>query len=250
MFWIIKPVEEKHQLGVERLRGLIRATCLRRTKQKTLCSDKLKLPPRSEKVHEVHLHRDDQVLYDDVRRFNAEIAAGLEKRSEKDLLHKGKENNILLLINSLRLICDHGEQLLPEAVKRRMEESSIASVASFASEMQQVYHGRCSICEGELNERVAQADSQDSICVNCATSEQGSSTTNMQVDTLGKKGLSASQPASFEESGSAKPCYRPSAKVLALLGNLEHERAATGKIRRPRKRYVTTPLPLEIMPSS
>lgn len=250
MSWIVKPVEEKHKLGVERLQGLIRATCLRRTKQKTLSSDKLKLPPRSEKIHDVHLHWDDQVLYDTVRRFNAEIAAGSEQRPEKDSLPKGKEKNILLLINSLRLICDHGEQLLPEAVKRRSEESSIASIASFASEMQQVYHGRCSVCEGELDDSVAQADGQDSICVNCATSEQGSSNTNLQADFLGKKGFSDSQLARSQSSGSAKLCYRPSAKVLALLGNLEQERTTAGGNRRQRKRHVTTPSLLEKITSS
>jgi SNF2 family DNA or RNA helicase len=247
MSWIVKPVEEKHKLGVERLHGLIRATCLRRTKQKTLSSDKLTLPPRSEKIHEVHLHCDDQVLYDTVRRLNAEIAVGLEKRPEKDSLLKGKEKNILLLINSLRLICDHGEQLLPEAVKRRSEESSIASIAS---EMQQVYHGRCSVCEGELDDSVAQADSQDSICVNCATSEQGSSNTNLQADFQDQKGFSASQSARSQSSGSAKLCYRPSAKVLALLGNLEQERTTAGGNRRQRKRHVTTPSLLEKITSS
>lgn len=250
MSWIVKPVEEEHKLGVERLQGLIRATCLRRTKQKTLSSDKLKLPPRSEKIHEVYLHKDDQVLYDAVRKFNVEIAAGLEKRPENHSLPNGKEKNILLLINSLRLICDHGEQLLPEAVKRRMEESSLSSIASFASEMQQVYLGRCSVCEGELDDSVARADGQDSICVNCATSEQGLSNTNLQADFLGEKGLSASQSANSGSSSSAKRCYRPSAKVLALLGNLEQERTAAGANRRPRKRHATTPSLVEKLKSS
>ena len=197
--------------------------------------------------HGDHLHQDDQVLYDAVRRLNAEIAAGFEERPEKYSLPKGKEKNILLLINSLRLICDHGEQLLPEAVKLRMEKSSIAS---FASEMQQVYHGRCSVCEGEIDDSIAGADDQDSICVNCATSEQGSSKTNLQADLLGRKSLSASQSASSERSDSAKLCHRPSAKVLALLGNLEQERTAAGAGHRPRKRHVTTPSLQEKITSS
>jgi SNF2 family DNA or RNA helicase len=241
MSWIVRPVEEKHKLGVERLQGLIRATCLRRTKQKTLSSDKLKLPPRSEKIHEVHLNWNDQVLYDTVRKFNAEIAAGLEKRPEKDSLPNGKEKNILLLINSLRLICDHGQQLLPEAMKRRMEESSIASITSFASEMQQAYHGRCSVCEGELDDSVARASGQYSMCANCATLEQELSNTKLQADSLGRKGFSSSESGSPESSSSTEVCYQPSAKVLALLGNLEQERTAAGADRRPRKRHVTTP---------
>ncbi|KAL5326165.1 hypothetical protein ACEPPN_007303 [Leptodophora sp. 'Broadleaf-Isolate-01'] len=247
MSWIVRPVEEKHILGVERLQGLIRATCLRRTKQKTLTGDKRELPRRSEEIHEVHLHEDDQVLYDTFRRMSAKIAAGLGKRLGESHSPKGKDKNILLLINCLRLICDHGEQLLPEAAKKTMEESS---VASFASEMQQVYHGRCSVCEGEIDDCVAGAEGQDSICVNCATSEQGSSNTNLQADLPDRKSLSASQSAGSERSGSAKICYRPSAKVLALLGNLEQERAAAVASRGPRKRHVTTPSMLEKVTSS
>ncbi|KAH6717629.1 SNF2 family N-terminal domain-containing protein, partial [Leptodontidium sp. MPI-SDFR-AT-0119] len=199
MSWIVRPVEEKHILGVERLQGLIRATCLRRTKQKTLTGDKRELPRRSEEIHEVHLHEDDQVLYDTFRRMSAEIAAGLGKRPGESYSPKGKDKNILLLINCLRLICDHGEQLLPEAAKKTMEESS---VASFASEMQQVYHSRCSVCEGEIDDCVAGAEGQDSICVNCATSEQGSSNTNLRADLPDRKSLSASQSAGSERSGS------------------------------------------------
>jgi SNF2 family DNA or RNA helicase len=101
MSWIIKPVEEKQKLGIKRLHGLIRATCLRRTKEKTLSSNKLILPPHSEKIHEVYLYYNNQVLYNTVRRLNTEIAMGLEKWPEKDSLLKGKEKNILLLINSL-----------------------------------------------------------------------------------------------------------------------------------------------------
>jgi SNF2 family DNA or RNA helicase len=247
MSWVVKPVEEKHTLGTERLRGLIRATCLRRTKQKTLSSGILKLPPRSEKIHEVKLHEDDQVLYDAVKKRSAEMAAGLEKRPVGESSSQGKGKNILLLINSLRLICDHGEQLLPDAVKRSREENS---ASSFDLEMQQIGSGSCSVCEGEIDSSISGTEGQDSICVNCATSEKDSLNTTPQADPLGKKGMLAYRSASSERSGSAKVSYRPSAKVLALLGNLEQERAATRSNHRPRKRYILTLLLLKKMTCS
>ncbi|KAI2626051.1 SNF2 family N-terminal domain-containing protein [Hypomontagnella submonticulosa] len=136
---IVQLVEEKHELGIERLQRLIRVTCLRRTKQKTLT-----LPHRLERVHEIYLHQEDQVLYDIYKKRCAEKAAGVGKRRGESASLKG-ENNILSLITYLRYICDHGEQLLPDTVK-------------------------------------------------------------------------------YKRAGSPRDCYRPSAKVLALLENLKQER--------------------------
>ncbi|KAF3764535.1 hypothetical protein M406DRAFT_346591 [Cryphonectria parasitica EP155] len=104
MTWIANPVEEKDKLGIERLHRLVRATCLRRTIQKALSSGMLKLPQRSERIHEG---------------ITIRAAAGLERRPDQGPSPKGKQANILALINSLRLICDHGEHLLSKAGKAR-----------------------------------------------------------------------------------------------------------------------------------
>ncbi|KAI0415691.1 P-loop containing nucleoside triphosphate hydrolase protein [Xylaria grammica] len=118
--WIVKPIEDEHPLGVGRLQELIRATCLRRMKDKVFSSNEIKLPPRSEQIHEVHLHQDDRNLYDAIKTVCAETAAGLAERPGKSPSPEGKEKNLMVLINSLRLICDHGEQLLPKTMKSRI----------------------------------------------------------------------------------------------------------------------------------
>ncbi len=223
MSWIVKPVEEKQPFGVERLQSLIRATCLRRMKEKVLSSNDIKLPRRFERVHEVHLHQDDQDLYNAIKKLCAETAAGLEERSQAGSSPKGGENNILLLINSLRLICDHGQQLLPNAIRRPREQNS---VFSFESGMKQLYSPRCSACEGEIDDNISRAEDQDPICVNCATSEVGSHIINMK--------------GNLSEKGSM-PHYQPSAKVVAMLENLKRDQKEAQYSHRPRKRRVPTP---------
>ncbi|KAI8630297.1 SNF2 family N-terminal domain-containing protein [Xylariaceae sp. FL1651] len=218
--WIVKPVEEKHSLGVERLQRLIRATCLRRMKEKILSSNDLKLPLRSEMIHEIYLHQDDKDLYDAIKKLCAETAAGLDERPEAGLLPKGKGKNILLLINSLRLICNHGERLLPDKMKRLREENS---VSCFESGMKQVYSARCSVCDGEIDDDVTRTEDQDPICFNCVDSEVDSHIIGMKGDLLGKRSISD---------------YRPSAKVLALLENLKGEQTAARYNHKSRKSVV------------
>ncbi|KAI1737674.1 SNF2 family N-terminal domain-containing protein [Xylaria scruposa] len=200
--WIVMPTEKKEPLSIQRLQALIQATCLRRTKEKALSSE-LKLPLRFEKIHEVHLHPKDQVLYDSIKTRCVEIAAGVDKRSEADSSPKGKEKRILLLINSLRLICDHGEQLLPDVMKQQNSNSP------FELGMKQIYAAECSICEEEIYNASSITDKKDPLCTNCAASGTDKST----------------------------PACQPSAKILALLENLKKDQTAAQYDQRPKKRH-------------
>ncbi|KAI0550442.1 SNF2 family N-terminal domain-containing protein [Xylaria curta] len=214
--WIVKPMEKKEPLSVERLQALIQATCLRRIKEKAFSSNDLKLPLRFEKIHEVHLHQKDQDLYDSIKTRCAEFAAGLDERSEANSSPKSKEGRILLLINSLRLICDHGEQLLPDVMKQQNSNSS------FELGMKQIYAAECSICEGEIDSASSITDKKDPICANCAASETGPQVGNMK--------------AHFSDK--SMPTCRPSAKVLALLENLKRDQTAAQNDQRPKKSVV------------
>ncbi|RWA07816.1 hypothetical protein EKO27_g7294 [Xylaria grammica] len=194
------PIQDEHPRGVERLQELIRATCLRRMKDKVPFSNETKLPPRSERIHEVHLHQDDRNLYDTIKTVCAETAAGLAQRPGKSPLPKGKENNLMVLINSLRLICDHGEQLLPETVKSRIEGTPALSSDS----------GMERIRSGSYSTRDAQAYNYAAWGLEHQMSmEEGSQITDSHSN-LG--------------DGIDNSAYRPSAKVLATLSNLEQER--------------------------
>ncbi|KAI0399412.1 SNF2 family N-terminal domain-containing protein [Xylaria palmicola] len=209
--WIVKPIEEKHPLGIGRLQELIRATCLRRVKAQVLSSNEIRLPPRSERVHEVNLHQEDQELYDAIKKLCATRAAGVETKSNKSEAPRSTEKNLLLLINSLRLICNHGEQLLPQAVKGLAEG---ASTISLDSAVRQIPSNTFSVYEEETDDSLSSTEDQTPTCFQ---------TTDMEINTPVKDDLLA---------------YRPSAKVLALLENLNHERAAAQNSHRARKSVI------------
>src|SRR4051812_67902 len=61
-FWITSPIKQKRSNCVSTLGDLIRATCLRRTKNITQAS--LKLPGRIERTEEIDLHQADRALYE------------------------------------------------------------------------------------------------------------------------------------------------------------------------------------------
>ena len=220
--WVVKPVKNKEKLSTERLQELIRATCLRRMKWKTL-----KLPPRSERTHEVHLHQDDQVLYDHYKKRCTAEAIGQDKRLEESSSPKDEGENILSLIQNLRLICNHGKQLIYREIKGKGDKNCVSPIGVGA---QRIYSSRCSSCEGEIDRSISGVQDEDSTCFNCRTSEEIPSNMTMLTD----------RSTATEKFGSVDTLYRPSAKVLALLENLKQERAAARGNRRPRKRYVPT----------
>ncbi|KAI0442355.1 SNF2 family N-terminal domain-containing protein [Xylaria telfairii] len=220
MSWIVKPVEEKHSMAIERLQELIRATCLRRMKEQALSSEEITLPQRSEMVHEVHLHQDDQNLYDAIKTLCVTRAAGLQAWPKEGQSTRSKDKNILLLINSMRLVCNHGKALLPQAVIPLLEKSL---VASFDSSTKQIHFDDFSAYERGNENNDFGTDDQTPISVQYTTSRESSQEIEMEIDVLGGEDVSA---------------YRPSAKVLAILQNLERERAAVQYNQTPRKSVV------------
>ncbi|KAI1119112.1 SNF2 family N-terminal domain-containing protein [Nemania sp. NC0429] len=218
-FWIVKPLEEKHPRSTERLQTLVRATCLRRTKEKTLSLDELRLPPVSEKIENVQLHKDDQDLYDAIKTRCAEVAAGLDEQPESNSSTKNKAKNILSIINALRLICDHGEQLLPSTMKPYGQKKSGPISGRRVGESLAT---KCSICKGEIYSAISTVDREDPICTSCAASEAGWQIVNTENGPLNK----------------TTPPYRPSAKILALLENLKHDQIVAQCSNQPRKSVV------------
>ncbi|KAL6355680.1 hypothetical protein LRP88_11284 [Fusarium phalaenopsidis] len=104
---IAEPVKQRKGQGLEMLRKVVAATCLRRTKADH--AKMLNLPPKTEHVERVEMGRNDRRLYEFFKRFSY-LTAGLDKTSKKRAA-----TNILVLISMLRLICDHGEALLPDS---------------------------------------------------------------------------------------------------------------------------------------
>lgn len=225
--WIIKPVEKKQEWGIHHLQELVRATCLRRTKQKTLLSERLTLPPRSERIQEVYLHPDDQALYDSVKKATQKIAGSLENQPRDDLSAKDEDKNVVLLLNSLRLICNHGLQLMPESLKRMMKKGSIP----YSGPGKPFCNKDCSSCGGEVDSDKSIILDQNGLCESCATSEEDSS--KLQY----REAEQVSRPARLKGIGPDKVIHKPSAKVIALLKNLKGENSSSVYEPKKGKRY-------------
>ncbi|CVL12338.1 related to helicase-like transcription factor protein [Fusarium proliferatum] len=107
--WISNPIRDDVKEGLRKLRILVEATCLRRTKS----SISQALPPPTVREQKVDLHTYDRALYDFFESEAAQNAAGSSNHypSNRSNTCRGKKN-VLSLIHNLRRICDHGEDLL------------------------------------------------------------------------------------------------------------------------------------------
>lgn len=112
-FHITKPIQKKEQKGFSTLQALVRATCLRRTKESMGVT--LNLPSREERTEHVALLRKDQELYDFFKKRIADIVSGTSKINAAAPLERAKNSNVLSSLNFLRLICNHGRELLPQS---------------------------------------------------------------------------------------------------------------------------------------
>lgn len=110
-FWITTKIKDKSSHGLRRLSLLIKNTCLRRTKK--LIELSYQLPNRRETTTWVELLPGDRDLYRFFEKEAAKIASGFYRHNSETSTLFDPKNNILKLINFLRLICNHGETLLP-----------------------------------------------------------------------------------------------------------------------------------------
>jgi SNF2 family DNA or RNA helicase len=196
----------------KRLRALVRAISLRRTK--AYVGKELDLPPRKEYVEPVSLDPHEQAFYNLMKKGFASAIS-----------HYQSSRNCFQLILRLRQICNHGIALLPEAERDWMQKASIYApeVASVSlrcencdttvadesdCEILSCFHQICLAC---LQARGSSGQTcDDPICPICC-----SSTDNMDpkpVDTT----LPPEAPSPIPGPGD----YSPSSKVKALLRNL------------------------------
>ncbi|KAF5584312.1 helicase-like transcription factor [Fusarium pseudoanthophilum] len=108
--WISNQIRDNLQEGLRKLRILVEATCLRRTKSRISQA----LPPPTVCEEKVELSPYDRALYDFFESEAAKNAADSPNNYPASAPEKGREKkNVLSLIQNLRQICDHGEDLLP-----------------------------------------------------------------------------------------------------------------------------------------
>ena len=237
-FWITEPVKQNRPNSLRRLENLVKATCLRRTK--SLNNAPSKLPPRSERVEWIDLLPEDRELYTFFKLKTAKIASELSRRHPSaGRADQQKDTNILNLINFLRLICDHGEYLLPSSA---LEAWKTRKNGSIDWQMMCAFKARCDVCGVYVDELDAPASidleyqCQHSICQSCAIRSQKDNaddgpTCPKCINHIFSEGDSplSQVPRKF---------IRPSAKVEKLIQNLREEQFSgiEGDRNTPRKR--------------
>jgi SNF2 family DNA or RNA helicase len=191
-----------------------------------MLGDSCELPKRTERIERVEFHETDQALYAFFKERCAKMAEGVST-TKLGLPEAGqrKEGNLLSLINFLRLICDHGLQLLPRPA---LDAWKARDGTSINWQMVQCCRKRCCICETDIEEADFLASNgyephcQHWICTICALQSESTS---------GEESLCpkcATSPRSGDDSSFPSPaetCLPPSAKIEALLRNLHTEQA-------------------------
>ncbi|KAF3760335.1 hypothetical protein M406DRAFT_269047 [Cryphonectria parasitica EP155] len=131
-FWISSPILSNREHSLHTLRKLVCATCLRRTKAHPYLASTPKLPRKTEYVEIVELLPQEREFYEFFKRRSYLLASNdavpdpkatskaTNKRRKLDASGSisGKQRrkstgNIMILISVLRMICDHGQALLP-----------------------------------------------------------------------------------------------------------------------------------------
>ncbi|KAF4337212.1 Helicase C-terminal [Fusarium beomiforme] len=186
-YWIGKPVTGGRPEGLARLRRLVSATCLRRTKDSV--RQALSLPARIIRECSVQMDREDRELYEFFKRSASHLIAGMDAADSDNALANG---NILSIINTLRLICNHGQSLLPDFAIQAWGKRSYQAVDSDLTVT------KPGMCYSYLDEG-HQALLDSVVCPRCANGSDSA----MNNTAVGIEGN-----------------YQPSAKVRALMENL------------------------------
>lgn len=164
-----------------------------------------KLPNRTEKIEKVDLHPNDRELYKFFNATATRIASG-SLQDDGDMRSADEnDKNILPMINFLRLICNHGEDLLPVSA---VETWKLKQTGLVESQMAQSRGESCALCHDNLASLAGSP-----LCTPCLLTRQN-------FGSIETAGFSRVESPQGETPTSPR---RPSAKVEALIRNLGNE---------------------------
>jgi len=247
-YWIATPINQKQPHSLRRLEKLIMATCLRRTKD--LIKDELRLPLRLEREEVIELDKPDKELYHFFRSQTSSLVAGAFS-SDANSPAPPRHGNILPLISFLRLICNHGEKLLPPSVVKAWRNKDSSAIDWI---MMRGDGRKCATCKVDIG-GLGLSDSGRSelsclhvICGECAISrDEDSLTLDENICAICSRESAYASNDRFTDQSSAKIDFRmtdycPSAKIRALLRNLREEQQleSSGSNVKPVKRHETS----------
>jgi SWI/SNF-related matrix-associated actin-dependent regulator of chromatin subfamily A3 len=243
-YWIVSILKHQHDVGIRRLRKLINATCLRRTKETV--GDIIKLPLRTDIEELVIPSNEERQMHDFFKaRVSGFIIGLLDQSNSKQ--HYQKPKSILQLINLLRRLCDHEELIPPNALRAWKNRDSIAAEEYLLSTSIQ----RCSHCNLELHEcELAPSSgielcSHRIICSDCSIAIPD----NSELLKFRYCPVCADVDSNGSSSGSIRRSSReisttvqPSSKMKEILKNirLEQSQNCRNSGDKPIKRFVST----------
>jgi len=225
----VSSIQKGNNIGIERLKALVRAISLRRTKKSVF--GELCLGPRVERVQSVELSEEERVLYTTVKKSSAYAVST-----------SGSMRNIFQTITKLRQICDHGRELLsPEAL-------TVLDHGYINGERSEVMSREPLSCES-CGTAVQDPDSDGIadyllsclhlLCNQCLPNNEGGNTEEAlcPVCSASRTYDSFSEdekvmdpfPDPSQDAMDIDYSYRPSSKVLALLQNLRADRSGSAK---------------------
>ena len=199
--------------GMKRLRLLVSAICLRRTK------DCLGLPPRKNEIQSVVFNSEEKQLYETCKESTVEFI---------DLVFKedGKLKSfatVIQLILRLRQICNHGKEMLSAKTLKNIDEF-MSSQGSKRGMLPLVETALCGICGRKVQDIDSLLPCMHPACSFCfEEKEMMVSKGELECSICAGTG----SPRSNDDLGTDQPMpeamkldYKPSSKVAALIKNL------------------------------
>lgn len=223
---VTTPVENNQRKSLDRLRDLVLGTSLRRTI--ALSTETLGLQARTEEVELLDLSADDSELYRFFQQLSFSIASDSLKRKGKGKGKGGRgcgakvgkgDDNILSLINFLRLICNYGERILPPSA---LEAWRARDADSIGLQMRQPVRRNCAMCAALLRQGIADPDTLPcghGICSACCLSRDETDDKTPLMDEC----RSCIRPSNLLPETPPSGALGRSAKVEALIRNLHRE---------------------------
>jgi SNF2 family DNA or RNA helicase len=231
----VSSIQRGNNTAIERLKALVQAISLRRTKESVF--GELRLGPRVERVQSIELNEEERTLYTIVKKSWAYVGT-----------NSGSVRSIFQTIMKLRQICNHGRELLSPETLAVLDQGYING-----GRFEAIY-GEPQSCEN-CGAKVQNPDSDEIanylfsclhlLCNQCIPRNEGGNTEEALCPVCLGSGISHSfsedeqltDPFPDPSQGAMDIdfLYRPSSKVLALLQNLRADRLASAKD--PIKRY-------------
>lgn len=198
---------------MERLRLLVSAICLRRTK------DCLGLPPRENRVQQVVFSNEENTIYEACKQSTVDVIELVFKDDGK----LKSFATVIQLILRLRQICNHGKKMLSAASLRSLEDYTSAR-ESPGNVLPLIEKTLCGLCGRQVLEFASLLRCMHPACASCFE-EKEISTSELQLECsicAGTISPKAALDLDNDHAAEKSLCddYQPSSKVVCLLKNL------------------------------